>query len=88
LLLEFGASAEAASRALFIAVNREKSAEFRLLVEHGADIHFRGKNISVFKRALESSREEIRNAILERGITQETPDPAASKSRTGNTDNS
>ncbi|KAJ5984742.1 hypothetical protein N7481_006841 [Penicillium waksmanii] len=81
LLLEYGADADAASWALFTAVNHEKPAEFRLLVEHGADIYVHGLKKSLFKRALESPCEEIRNVILEQGITSDTPDPVDHKSR-------
>ncbi|KAJ5226626.1 uncharacterized protein N7469_006632 [Penicillium citrinum] len=76
LLLEFGANARDASQALYTAVNDEKPAEFRLLVEHGADIYIHGRKKSLFKLALECPCDEIRNVILEHGITPDTPDPA------------
>ncbi|KAK5788213.1 hypothetical protein VI817_009171 [Penicillium citrinum] len=75
LLLESGANAKAAGWALFLAVQHKKPAEFRLLVEHGANLYARGVTKSLFKYALESPCEEIRNIILERGITPDTPDP-------------
>lgn len=81
LLLEFGAKARAASWALFTAINHEKPAEFRLLVEHGANIYVHGWKKSLFKRALESPCEAIRNIILEQGITPDTPDPVDRRSR-------
>ncbi|KAL4919604.1 hypothetical protein BDW62DRAFT_178712 [Aspergillus aurantiobrunneus] len=63
LLLQFGA--HAASRSLFRAVSLQKPAEFRLLVDNGADIHFRLRNISVLSCALDSSCEDIRNVNFE-----------------------
>jgi ankyrin repeat protein len=74
-LLQSGA--EFAGQVVTEAIKLQKSAELRLLVQHGAKLYSRNWNNEkpIFRRALESSCEEIRNVILERGFTLETPDP-------------
>lgn len=78
LLLEFGANTREVSRALYTVFNDEKLAEFRILVELGADIYAHGQRKILFKLTLESPCQEIRNFILEQGITPDMPDPVDS----------
>lgn len=79
LLLDFGTHTD--GETLFAALKHKKSAEFRILVEHGGNIYSRGLKKSLFKYALESPCEDIRNVILEQRITPDTPDPYSRRYR-------
>ncbi|KAJ5568845.1 Ankyrin repeat protein [Penicillium hetheringtonii] len=79
LLLDFGTHTD--GETLFAALKHKKSAEFRILVEHGGNIYSRGLKKSLFKYALESPCEDIRNVTLEQRITPDTPDPYSRRYR-------
>lgn len=69
MLIRYGADAGAQSQALLTALQREKAAEFRFLVENGASLFAAFGRTSVASRAMRSGCQPIIDVCLEHGIS-------------------
>lgn len=74
LLIQYGADADEQSLALLTAIQHEKAAEFRLLINNGASLDADYRGISVAWRGINSGYQPIIDICLEHGISPDIED--------------
>lgn len=75
LLLQHGADARKSGYALFTALRLRKAAEFRLLVENGANISATYQRTSIAWLVFDSEYQPIMDVLLEHGVTPDAVKP-------------